>query len=71
MIPLFFWLKRRISLLTLQVPQTASRPPALPGRDLPFDAIDEIRSRILGGVDGISRISLDISPKPPATTEWE
>jgi len=44
--------------------------PALPGRDVPFEAIEEMRAGILA-VPGISRVALDISPKPPATTEWE
>ena len=45
--------------------------PALPGRELPLDALQEMHSRILSEVRGIARVALDISPKPPATTEWE
>ena len=46
--------------------------PALPGSDaLPLEALREISTRILGEVEGIARVALDISPKPPATTEWE
>jgi len=44
--------------------------PALPGRDLPFEAVEEIVGAITA-IDGISRVAFDISPKPPATTEWE
>ena len=44
--------------------------PALPGRDLPFEAVDEI-VRAITAIEGISRVAFDISPKPPATTEWE
>jgi len=45
--------------------------PALPGRDIPFEALDELQSRILSQVPGIARVALDITSKPPATTEWE
>jgi len=44
--------------------------PALPGRDIPLAALEEMRKGVLA-VPGIARIALDISPKPPATTEWE
>lgn len=44
--------------------------PALPGKELPFKALDEIVSGVTA-IDGISRVAFDISPKPPATTEWE
>jgi len=44
--------------------------PALPGRDLPIAAIEEMRAGVLA-IPGIARVALDISPKPPATTEWE
>tara|TARA_B100000524_G_scaffold331219_1_gene217608 strand:- start:310 stop:459 length:150 start_codon:yes stop_codon:yes gene_type:complete len=45
--------------------------PARPGRDIPLEALEELQKRILSEVPGIARIALDISPKPPATTEWE
>ena len=45
--------------------------PAMPGRELPIACIREINSRILAEVPGVARVALDISPKPPATTEWE
>ena len=45
--------------------------PAMPGRELPIACIREIHSRILAEVPGVARVALDISPKPPATTEWE
>ena len=44
--------------------------PACPGKDLPFGAIDEIVKGVCA-IDGIARVAFDISPKPPATTEWE
>ena len=46
--------------------------PAMPGTpDLPLEAVNEISTRILAEVPGIARVAIDISPKPPATTEWE
>ena len=45
--------------------------PAMPVRELPIACIREIHSRILAEVPGVARVALDISPKPPATTEWE
>lgn len=43
----------------------------LPGRDLPADFFDTITQRILSEVPGISQVFLDLTNKPPATTEWE
>ena len=44
--------------------------PALPGKDLPFAALDEICAGV-SQIAGVARVAFDISPKPPATTEWE
>lgn len=43
----------------------------LPGRDLPADFLEVIARRILSEVPGISQVFLDLTNKPPATTEWE
>ena len=43
--------------------------PACPGVDLPLEAVDEMCNGVLG-IEGVARIAFDISPKPPATTEW-
>lgn len=43
----------------------------LPGRDLPGDFYDTITQRILDEVAGVSQVFLDLTNKPPATTEWE
>ena len=60
------------------VPEAKRVPPEevtarvwVPGRELPIACIREIHSRILAEVPGVARVALDISPKPPATTEWE
>ena len=38
---------------------------------LPYEFLDLVARRILNEVPGISRITYDISGKPPATIEWE
>lgn len=38
---------------------------------LPYDFLDEVSRRIINEVPGISRVTYDISGKPPATIEWE
>ncbi|MFV1996934.1 MAG: glutamine-hydrolyzing GMP synthase [Acidiferrobacterales bacterium] len=38
---------------------------------LPYDVLDTISRRIINEVRGISRVTYDISSKPPATIEWE
>lgn len=43
----------------------------LPDRDLPKGFLEKTTERILKEVPGISQVFLDITNKPPATTEWE
>lgn len=43
----------------------------LPKRDLPLEFITKTAQRILTEVPGISQVFLDVTNKPPATTEWE
>ena len=38
---------------------------------LPYDFLDIVSTRIINEVEGISRVTYDISSKPPATIEWE
>lgn len=38
---------------------------------LPYDFLDHVSRRIINEVNGISRVTYDISGKPPATIEWE
>jgi GMP synthase (glutamine-hydrolysing) len=38
---------------------------------LPYDFLDRVSRRIINDVPGISRVTYDISSKPPATIEWE
>ena len=38
---------------------------------IPYEVLAKISSRIINEVSGISRVTYDISGKPPATIEWE
>ncbi len=38
---------------------------------LPYDFLDHVSRRIINEIPGISRVTYDISGKPPATIEWE
>ena len=39
--------------------------------DLPYDFLAHVSNRIMNELPGISRVTYDISSKPPATIEWE
>ncbi|MEO0423679.1 MAG: glutamine-hydrolyzing GMP synthase [Pseudomonadota bacterium] len=38
---------------------------------LPYEFLDLVGRRIMNEIDGIARVTYDISGKPPATIEWE
>ena len=38
---------------------------------LPYDLLERVSNRIINEVEGVNRVALDISSKPPATIEWE
>ena len=38
---------------------------------LPYELLEVVSNRIINEISGISRVTYDISGKPPATIEWE
>ena len=40
-------------------------------KHIPYEVLGHISTRIINEVRGISRVTYDISGKPPATIEWE
>ena len=38
---------------------------------LPYDIIEKIANRLIREVDGVNRVALDVTSKPPGTIEWE
>jgi GMP synthase (glutamine-hydrolysing) len=38
---------------------------------LPYDLIERMSSRIINEVEGVNRVALDVTSKPPGTIEWE
>ncbi len=62
---------RSIGIRTIITKDFMTGVPALPGRDIPLTVLDEMVTRILKEVPGISRVAYDLTSKPPGTTEWE
>jgi GMP synthase (glutamine-hydrolysing) len=38
---------------------------------LPYDLLERIANRLINEVEGVNRVALDITSKPPGTIEWE
>jgi GMP synthase (glutamine-hydrolysing) len=38
---------------------------------LPYEVIERLSTRIINEVDGVNRVVLDVTSKPPGTIEWE
>lgn len=62
---------RSIAIRTFMTNDFMTGIPALPGQDIPVAVLQEMASKILKEVPGISRVVYDLTSKPPGTTEWE
>jgi GMP synthase (glutamine-hydrolysing) len=71
--PISFGVKgaRSIGIRTFITNDFMTGVPAVPGKQMPHQALDTIVSRILQEVPGIARVAYDLTAKPPGTTEWE
>jgi GMP synthase (glutamine-hydrolysing) len=64
--------KRSIVLRPFLTRDFMTGEPAIPGKDIPFETIMEMVKRIEEEMaTTISRVMLDMTAKPPGTTEWE
>lgn len=66
--------KRSIAIRTFITPDFYTGVPAIPGKDIPQESLDDMVSGIFGDSRlryDISRVVYDLTSKPPGTTEWE
>ncbi|MDO8429050.1 MAG: glutamine-hydrolyzing GMP synthase [Candidatus Daviesbacteria bacterium] len=61
---------RSIAIRTFITNDFMTGVPAIPGIDIPEEAVEEMVKGVLS-VPGISKVAYDLTSKPPGTTEWE
>ena len=62
--------RRYEHVVSLRAVETIDFMTARPAR-LPYEFLEKVAARIINEIPGISRVTWDISSKPPATIEWE
>jgi len=62
--------QRSIVIRTFITEDFMTGVPAQPNKHIPLKVIQEMVAQI-EGVNGVSRVLYDLTPKPPGTTEWE
>lgn len=62
---------RSIGIRAFISPDFMTGVPAIPGKDIPQEALYKMVNGIILKVPGISRVAYDLTSKPPGTTEWE
>ena len=62
--------RRYEPVIALRCVNTSDFMTASPSR-LPMELLERVAARIVNEVPGISRVTYDVSSKPPATIEWE
>lgn len=63
--------ERSIVIRTLITKDFMTGIPARPGQHIKEELIEELATRIVREVKGISGVAYDLTAKPPGTTEWE
>ncbi len=63
--------KRAIGIRTFITNDFMTGVPALPGKDIPEEALKEMVDRIQANDPQVVRVVYDLTSKPPGTTEWE
>jgi GMP synthase (glutamine-hydrolysing) len=63
--------QRSIGIRTMITNDFMTGVPAIPGKEMPENVLQEMVTRILKEVKGVARVCYDLTSKPPGTTEWE
>jgi len=62
--------RRYADVIALRAVETVDFMTARAAR-LPPDLVEHVANRIINEIEGVSRVVMDVSSKPPATIEWE
>ncbi|EGC35716.1 hypothetical protein DICPUDRAFT_91981 [Dictyostelium purpureum] len=72
LLPIDFGIKdnRSIAIRTFITNDFMTGVPAIPGKTIQYECLEEISTNVLSNVKGISKILFDCTSKPPGTTEF-